>query len=321
MCSARSPLPQLSRQTSPQLTQHCLMAIPSENERKAHRRPRSLLWGARPPCGNTDRVPAGFGISSQRDAAPAARALPGWSCSATRSEVSALCRNALNPSGESGGDRAGAAGTEPGPRGPRRASPGGVGRHLRADPATAAPGPAAGNPPEPGNGLGGGARGCGHSLRGRRSGGCGAGWGVRGDPRQRFCRPLSPFSPETAQEKVSHPPPALLSAGRRLPALPRSCSWGEAAFHAGRAVFLAGYQGTHNCPKDAFPSPPYEFNKEVSRLSRKTALQRQNYLADGLGAPNIFSMSTKVPPSTPNTHGLLNWPSQGIARPSVRGGF
>lgn len=112
-CSALSPLPELSRQTSPQLTQHCLMATPSKAERKAHRGRRSLFWGARPPCGNTDQGPAGRGISTQRDAAPAARVLPGWSCPATRSEVSALCRNALNPSGRP-------AGTEPGPRGSSR---------------------------------------------------------------------------------------------------------------------------------------------------------------------------------------------------------
>lgn len=152
---------------------------------------------------------------------------------------------------------------------PHRAAARGVGRHLRAGLATAAPGGGAGNPrgfPTKGwerlrVGEPGGAVTAGEAAAGAARGGV--------SPRRRFSHPLSPFGTETAQAKLLLPRSVPLSAGGMLPVLPRSfCFTAQAGSReqqlpkAERAqrpwLFIRAFAIER---KDAFPSPLCEYLK------------------------------------------------------------
>lgn len=127
----------LCRQRSPLLTQHCLTATPSEKLEKTPTQGPALCFP------ELSEMPIGY----QRDTTPApSRMMPrlpkciwaGACLQTLGASLRSLPRRTpfFSPPAEWPG--AGEWGdTEPGPR---RAAAGGVGRHLRAGPATAAPG-------------------------------------------------------------------------------------------------------------------------------------------------------------------------------------
>lgn len=257
----------LSRQRSPLLTQHCLTATPSEKLEKTPTQGPALGFP------ELSEMPIGY----QRDttAAPS-RMMPRlpkctWAGASLQRwvKVSALCpaERLSSPHRPSGRGLTGGGHTEPGPR---RAAAGGVGRHLRAGPATAAPGAGDGERGWKTAGEGKGREGFGWE---REPGDAVTAWGADGEVGAGLCHRF------VVEERLPCPFSVPPSAGRILPVLPRSsCSHPCFTAQAGAGgKQLSKLQAElEQCPrlfigafviarKDAFPSPLRVFKEEVAR--------------------------------------------------------
>lgn len=245
----------LCRQRSPLLTQHCLTATPSEKLEKTPTQGPALCFP------ELSEMPIGY----QRDTTPApSRMLPrlpkciwtGASLQTLGASLRSLPRRtsffsppAEWPGAGEGGD------TEPGPR---RAAAGGVGRHLRAGPATAAPGAGDGERGWKAAGEGKGREGFGWK---REPGDAVTAWGADGEVGAGLCHRLVIAERRNGLREAAV---SLLGTSERgqdsvcssqellLPSLLHSPGWhwGKAAFQTPGRIGVASpviYQSVCDC--------------------------------------------------------------------------